>query len=153
MSSIDLHRKILLKQFNPFAKKLDKFTIEKIKNMYSYGFSISRIAKDLNLNRKTVKYHLDKEYRKKVLETLTNIMKEKLKDKKYYLKHLEYRKNTHKITYRLIKELRVKYPEYDMICRESRTLQVKYGYKKAYRITKKRVLELRKKYNIYFPIY
>ena len=49
-------------------------------------------------------------------------------------------------------KLRKRYPEYDKIAREYKRNSKKIGYKKAYRIFKDKVMKLRKKYNVYFPM-
>ena len=50
------------------------------------------------------------------------------------------------------REGRRKYKEYNKIVLEYRRNFGKIGHKKAYRIFKEKVMELRKKYNVYFPM-
>jgi transposase len=104
-------------------KKVNQKIIEKIRKLRKKGLSYDKICEKLGLSYKTVLYYLDKKYR----EGRRKYWREKWrKDKKYREYHkivLEYRRNFGKI-----------------------------GHKKAYRIFKEKVMELRKKYNVYFPM-
>lgn len=53
--------------------------------------------------------------------------------------------------YELVKRLRKEYPEYDEIIAEYIRNKSIIGYKKAYKILKKKIDKLRKEKGIYFP--
>jgi len=130
-------------------KKVNQKIIEKMKELRKKGLSYNKIGEKLNLDRKTVLYHLNREYRERCRKEYKKRYREKLKkDKKFR----EYHKKLLRKEYRTIMKLRKKYQEYDKIAREYRRNVKKIGYKKAYRILKEKLMKLREKYNIHFPM-
>lgn len=73
-------------------------------------------------------------------------------DENFRKKHREYLRKSAKKRRGIMKKLRKDYPEYDKAIKEYLRNAFAYGKKKAYKIYKQKILELRKKHNINFPI-
>jgi predicted transcriptional regulator len=126
-------------------KKVNHKIIEKIRKLRKKGLSYDKIGEKLGLSYTAVLYCLNKKYRERARKYWRERWR---KDKKYR----EYHKEILKKEKREAKELRRKYKEYNKIVLEYRRNFEKIGHKKAYRIFKEKVMELRKKYNVYFPM-
>ena len=126
-------------------KKVNQKIIEKIKELRKKGLSYDKIGEKLNLSHTPILYYLNKKSREKARKWWRERWR---KNKKYR----EYHKKLLRKEYRTIMKLRKRYLEYDKIAREYRRNVKKIGYKKAYRMLKEKIMKLRKKYNIYFPM-
>jgi predicted transcriptional regulator len=126
-------------------KKVNQKIIEKIRKLRKKGLSYDKIGEKLGLSRTAVSYVLNKKSKEKARKWC----RERWRKNKEYR---EYHKEILKKEKRKAKKLRRKYKEYNKIVLEYKRSSKKIGHKKAYRIFKEKVMELRKKYNVYFPM-
>jgi predicted transcriptional regulator len=122
--------------------------LKRMKQLRKNGLSYEKIAKELNFSEYTIRYHLNPKYRKNRLKGRKERYR---KDKKFREKFKKSLRKSSIKRHKLIKKLRKKYQEYDKIIRLYFRIRKKIGYKKAYKIFKKRLISLRQKYNINFP--
>jgi len=149
--------------------------LNEMQKLREQGLTYKEIGERLGLNPNTVNYHLNPEYKKRVIERVRKryheilkknpeyVQKRRERIKQYIKKRLEtdenfrerYREILRKSAKRRvekIKMLRKEYPEYDEAIRQYYKDIYNYGVKIAYQNHRENVLKLREKYGIFFPM-
>jgi predicted transcriptional regulator len=149
-------------------RKVTPEMVIQMKELKKQGLTTYDIAKKLGIAQATVIYHLNPKYRKK------RILRARKQERKVYPKKKEYIKEYIRKRYsidekfrekfkkllrkqakkrgKLVKKLRKEYPEYNEAWLDLFRNTYKFNRKEAYKIFKQKVIELRKKYNVNFPL-
>jgi transposase len=127
--------------------KINRKLVDVMKNLKNKGLSYNEISKILGVSAFTVYYYLNKDFREKHKE----VLREKYRNDEKYKSKILISSTEQRLR---AEELAKKYPEYaDVVDRYIADLKQKgSSFKHSYKIFKEKVLKLRKKYNVNFPL-
>jgi predicted transcriptional regulator len=152
-------------------RKVTPEMVKQMKELKEKGLASYDIAKKLGVSQSTVLYHLNPDYRKKLMAkalervkritvkspkkieyTREYIKRRYREDEEFRERFKEFLRKSAKKRKKIVKKLRKEYPEYNEAWLNYFRNAYKSNRKEAYKIFKEKVLELRKKYNVNFPI-